>query len=144
MATGAFDLPPGVLLVADIFELSRIADEDVKELQMPRKPEWASWAWKKTDISAGVGVAVTASRQVLGGDARAFCGWSIAETTNVSTAAVRFHDGSGTGGEILSRINLAINESNREYFTPHGLECFTGKIYLEVISGSVEGVIFWR
>ena len=140
----ASGLPVGVTPVVDVLELARLSDEQLNALALPPLEPFESFAWKKTDIGPSVAAAVVASRQVLGGDVRALCGWSVAETTGAASAAIRFHDGSSATGEVFTRINLVANESNREYFTKDGVRCFTGRIYLEVISGSVEGVIYWR
>lgn len=97
----------------------------------------------KTDIATSPAGAVTASRQVLGGDVTELVGWALAETTGLSPAAVRLRDGNSAAGEVLARINLAANESARDTFTTRGIRVFTGRVYLEVVSGSVEGVVYW-
>lgn len=102
------------------------------------------FSWRKTDLGANPGTAVAASRQVLGGDVRAVCGWSVAETTGTAGAIVRLHDGSQTTGEVFTRINLVANESVRDIWPGKGIRCFTGRVFLEVVSGSVEGVLYWR
>lgn len=99
---------------------------------------------RKTDMSASVDGAIGASRVILGGDVRSVMGWAVAETTGAAGAALRLHDGGIATGEQFARINLAANESNREFFTPKGIRCSTGRVFLEIISGSVEGVLFWR
>lgn len=99
--------------------------------------------WQKTDIAASPAGAVTASRQVLRGDVRALVGWSVAETTGTAAAAFRLRDGTGTTSEVLARINLAANESDRDTFGQRGILVNTGNIWLEFISGSFEGVVYW-
>lgn len=100
--------------------------------------------YRKTDLGKSPGVAVTASRQVFGGDPCTLYGWAVAETTNAATATIRLRDGSDANAEVIARINLAINESDRDMFTPHGIIISTGHLWLEVVSGSVEGVLYWR
>ena len=99
---------------------------------------------RKTDIASTPGGAVTASVQLpSSGRIQQLLGWAIAETTGTATAGFRLHDGIGTGGGVLVRINLAANESTRDRGGPPGIWVVNGSIYLEVLSGSIEGVIFW-
>jgi hypothetical protein len=100
--------------------------------------------WRKIDIAGGAGVAVTASRQIIASDVREFGGYALAETTNAAGANVRFHDGSNATGDVFARVNLATNESTRDTFGPHGIKCDSGNVYLEMLTGSIEGVIFVR
>lgn len=103
-----------------------------------------SFSWRKTDFSRFVNGAVTTNRAILGGDVSSIGGWSVAETTGTAGAAIRLHDGQNITGEAIVRINLAANESTRDLFPRKGIECYTGRVFLEVISGSVEGVLYWR
>lgn len=98
---------------------------------------------RKTDLAANPAGAVAASRQVLNSDVHALLGWSIAETTGTAGATIRLFDGANASGEQFTRINLQANESVRDWFIPKGIRCFTGRIFLQVISGSVEGVVYW-
>lgn len=102
------------------------------------------FTWKKTDIATSPGAAITASRQVLAGDVRAIGGWGFAETTGTAGASLRLRDGNSATGEVFIRVNLASNESTRDYFPKDGVHCLTGRVFIEVLSGSVEGVIYWR
>lgn len=99
---------------------------------------------KKTDISAGIAGAVGASRLVLpGGVAVGFAGWSLRETTGTTAAVVRFHDGINATTELLATVALASAASNVYRYDGQGVELATGRIFLEVVSGSVEGVVYW-
>lgn len=102
------------------------------------------FGWKKTDLAANPATAVTASRQVLGGDVREIGGWSITETTGAAVASVRIRDGSAAIAEVVARISLAASGGSFIMPTTKGIEIATGRIFLEVIAGSVEGVIYWR
>jgi hypothetical protein len=107
-----------------------------------RHPAGRIYKW---DISTGIALPITASVELpLGGAVRAVYGWAFAETTGTAAAAVRLHDGSQTGGEVFARINLTAGESTRDSFAPNGIKCRSGYLYLEVLSGSVEGVVYWR
>lgn len=100
--------------------------------------------YKKTDLGKTPGVAVTVSRQVFAGDVCTLYGWAVAETTGAASAAIRLRDGLDANAEVIARINLLASESDRDTFTPHGIIVSTGHLWLEVLSGSVEGVLFWR
>jgi len=99
----------------------------------------------KTDIGPTPAAAVTASRQVIGGgDACELMGYALRETTGAATAALRLRDGNNAATEVIVAVNLAANESVRDMFTPRGLVIATGRVFLEWLSGSIEGVIYWR
>lgn len=103
------------------------------------------WACRKSDIGPTAGAAVTASRILpAAGNVKALLGWAFAETTGQATATIRIRDGLTANPQVFARINLAANESTRDFILPYGIKCTTGELFLEVLSGSVEGVIFWR
>lgn len=100
---------------------------------------------RRSDITVVPGTAVTSSRQLLAsGNVVALCGWALAETTGTAGATVRIHDGLDANEAVFARINLASNESTRDMWGYPGVKCTSGNLYLEVVSGSIEGVIFWR
>ena len=134
--------PPQIAV--GLLELEHLARTNPDRFGPLYKAYGESFSWNKTDIAGGVGVAVTASRIVINGDVRAIGGWALAETTNAATASLRLHDGNNANGEVLVRINLAINESTRDIMPIHGIRVFTGRVFVEILSGSVEGVIYWR
>jgi hypothetical protein len=73
----------------------------------------------------------------------ALLGWSIAESTGGSGASFEIHDGQNAEAPSLSGVvTLTSNESNREWFGDQTIEIFSGSVYFNVISGSVEGVVF--
>lgn len=96
------------------------------------------------DLASAPGTAIAASAQVILGGAKALCGWSIIESTGAASAAIRLRDGGNNQSRVLLRINLNPGESTRDYLDHHGLEIQTGMVWLEVISGSVEGVLWAR
>ena len=103
-----------------------------------------SFAHKKTDIAYPGTGAVTGNKGILGGDVRAITGWAIRETTGAAAATIRLRDGSAAIGEVIAPLGLAAN--GFAFFPPmgKGIEVATGKVFLEVVAGSVEGVIYWR
>lgn len=68
-------------------------------------------------------------------------GFSITETSGVSTARVRLRDGLDTGGDVLMTVALSPGESARDWFLPHGIAYVTG-LYVEVVSGAIEGTVY--
>lgn len=99
---------------------------------------------EKTDIGATPGAAVVASRVINAGDIAVLMGYALAETTGAASAAIRLRDGNLAAGEVIARVDLLANESVRDFWTPHGVRVATGHLFLEVVSGSVEGVVFWK
>lgn len=106
------------------------------------------WPWwrpiRKSDISPTAGGAVTASGAITPtGVCKQVIGWSIVETTGTAGATIRLWDGVANEGSVIVRIDLNANESTRDRGGPPGIQCVSGGIYLQVVSGSVEGVIYW-
>lgn len=73
----------------------------------------------------------------------ALFGWCLCESTGSEGASVRLHDGDGTDDPALtSLITLSANESTRDWFGDQSIEVFSGQVFLEVVSGSVEAVVY--
>ncbi len=132
------------LLVVDINDIVHAERE-----RLAGKLEWyeaytADYTWEKTDIASVPGGAQAASRLILGGDVHAFCGCELTETTGLAAAQVRLLDGSAAGNEVILGVKIA--QATTFIFPPsdHGVRVYTGRIFLQVVSGSVEGVIYWR
>lgn len=132
------------LLIIDALTLLEHVREHMGDPDRDHRGYSESYSWNKTDIAPTVAGTDTATRILLGGDVRAVCGWAIAETTGAASAAIRLHDGRLATGEQFGRVNLIASESVRDTFVPHGVRCYTGAVTIEVLSGSVEGVLFWR
>lgn len=58
--------------------------------------------------------------------------------------AFRLHDGSGSSDTLLAVGGAASSGVDSMPVSEHGIEVLTGKVYLEVKSGSMAGVIYWR
>lgn len=71
----------------------------------------------------------------------ALYGWIVAESTGTAPAKIRLWDGTSNSGNYMGTVTLAENESNREWFGSNGPQIKNGAIYLEIVSGKVEGVI---
>lgn len=134
----------GPVLVVDVHEMAEYIRELEGQSQDQHGGYSESFMWQKTDMSGTVDGANTASRLILGGDVRAIGGWIVAETTGAAGAALRLHDGNSGATEAFGRINLAANESTRDFIFSKGIRCQTGRVFLEVIAGAFEGVLFWR
>ena len=108
------------------------------------EPGSRKWPWKKQDIALTPGGALTASRLVIeAGNVHRLLGYAVAETTGAAPAAFRLLDSTQADGSVFVRVNLAANESTRDTFGTSGLHCVSGSVYLQWISGSIEGVLFW-
>ena len=67
-------------------------------------------------------------------------GWGVRETSGVSPALIRFRDGTDVGNPSLLTISLAPGESARDFLTLP-IQA-TRAIFLEIVSGTVEGNIY--
>jgi hypothetical protein len=67
-------------------------------------------------------------------------GWGVRETSGVSNALIRFRDGADGGSPALITISLAPGESARDFLTLP-IQA-TRALYLEIVSGTVEGNLF--
>lgn len=132
------------VLVVDVHELREYLREVEGQSQDQQGGYSEHFAWQKTDLALNVDQGVSVSRAIMSGNVRAVCGWALTEATGAATASIRLHDGNGITGEQFGRINLQANESVRDYFAPHGIRCSTGRVFCEVLSGQVEGVLYWR
>lgn len=68
-------------------------------------------------------------------------GWAVKETTNAAPASFNLCD--GTGGPVIVPITLATNESTRDWLDGAGIIVRTG-LYVDVLSGSVSGTLWFR
>ena len=131
-------------LVVDAFEL----DHYMRELYSPPVGEGRGYTeqfgTKKTDIAPNPGTAITASRIILGGDVRELSGWTIRETTGAAAATIRLRDGNNAQSEVIAVLGLPAAGSSIIFPTARNIEVATGRVFVEVVAGSVEGVIYWR
>lgn len=86
-------------------------------------------------IKAGQG-----SGQLIGPRAIVY-GWNFTESTGAAVAAVRLWSGSSNLGTMLASIKLASGGTASQWTTGPGVLA-DGGVYLEVVSGSVEGAVF--
>lgn len=112
-------------------------EEDIRE-----------WPWwrpiRKSDIAPTAAGAVTASGQLAPtGVCKQVIGWAIKETTGSVGATFTLWDGVNTEGTVIVPITLSANESTRDRSGPPGIQCVSGGLYLQVISGSISGVVYW-
>lgn len=70
-------------------------------------------------------------------------GWNITESTGTASAKIRLWDGTSNAGYYLGTVTLTENESNREWFPDQSPQIRNNAIYVEVVSGKVEGVIWF-
>ena len=63
--------------------------------------------------------------------------------TGGATAQVRIHSNSVIGGPIIDTFILNASKPSDNHFMDPGVDAFTG-IYVEVVSGTVDVVVYWR
>ena len=74
----------------------------------------------------------------------ALFGWSAKESTGSAPASFRLRDGTSVSSpELTATISLVAGESDRDWFGDQSVEVFSGSIYVEIVSGSVELVVYW-
>jgi hypothetical protein len=70
-------------------------------------------------------------------------GWNITESSGAATAKVRLWDGTNNSGNYLATITLGANESNREWFPDQSPQIRNNALFLEIVSGEIEGSVWW-
>jgi hypothetical protein len=70
-------------------------------------------------------------------------GWTITESTGDAKAKVRLWDGTSNAGYYITTITLESNESTRDFFPVETPTIYNDAIYLEIVSGEVEGCVFY-
>lgn len=69
-----------------------------------------------------------------------YYGFSIRETA-ASTAVVRVYAGITNGGKLIDTIGLAASGNVAAWYGPQGIAARDG-IYVDIVSGTVEGVLY--
>lgn len=69
-------------------------------------------------------------------------GWALVETTGSAGAGCEFYDGADDTTVLGVPINLNASESTRDFIPGNGAILRTG-LFLEMISGSIKGAIFY-
>ncbi len=70
-------------------------------------------------------------------------GWSIRESAGTPAAAAVNLRKAAVGGQIVATIELAANGSTTQVVNDGWIAC-EGGCYVEVVSGTVEGVLYYR
>jgi hypothetical protein len=84
-------------------------------------------------------VALTGADQLVVTGGAMYRGFSIRETAGAA-AVVRIYDGASASGTLLDTVSLVASESARELYGSCGIWATAG-IFVDVVSGSVEGSI---
>lgn len=99
---------------------------------------------RAVDISIGGGASVSASRQVLAGAACELTGFRVIEPTGLAKMEFQLWDGTSSGGQLLAVGGAPSGGVDYAAPTEPGVLVATGKIYLQVVSGALAGVLYWR
>jgi len=94
------------------------------------------------DLQAALVAAIAAGSSDVAatGAAGTLFGWTMAETAGAAATAV-VRDGASNAGGAIGYVNLASNESVRDWFGPQGIKITTG-VWLERVTGSLAAT-FW-
>ena len=84
--------------------------------------------------------ALTGSDQLVFTGVGWYGGFSVRETA-AAAASIRVYDGTSATGTLLDTIALAANESARENYTGNGMLQFSNGVYVDIVSGTVEGSV---
>jgi hypothetical protein len=87
-----------------------------------------------------IGTLTGTGQFVLTGQLR-LRGFGFNNTSTTATAEVDLYDGEGSGGQLISKILFAANESVREWWSGDGIGCEHG-IAVVWVSGSVSGSVW--
>lgn len=86
-------------------------------------------------------VALTGANQAIAvPGADGYFGFSIRETAGAA-AIVRIYDNNSAAGTIIEDISLAALESAREFYGDAGIQTIVGGLFVQIVSGTVEGSI---
>ncbi len=88
-------------------------------------------------------IPTTTADQVVLGPRAIMYGWTLRETTGSAAAVARLHNGQDSTGPIAASIGLVAGGSEIQGPAGPGVLMDAG-VYLEVVSGSVEGSVFAR
>lgn len=90
-----------------------------------------------TDINTGI-----VHNPAVAGSVAKLYGWSVREAAgSPAVATVIVHAGTDASGPAIGEIELAANGASTEWFGPQGVQMRDG-IFVEVVAGTVEGVVF--
>jgi hypothetical protein len=84
----------------------------------------------------------TAGKLVCGFSCR-LLGWSVKNASAVNPASFDIYDAPALTGPPVWPVNLAANETNREWWAPQGV-WIENAIYVNVTVGNVFGSLFFR
>ena len=70
-------------------------------------------------------------------------GWSMRNASSSTLASLDVYDGTDHSGTSLFPINLAANQSGRDWFGPGGI-LFKNGLYINVTAQHVTGAVFIR
>ena len=77
------------------------------------------------------------------GFAAVVLGWSMKNASGTTLAALDIYDGTDHTGTSLFPIQLAANQTGRDWFGPNGI-LFRNGLYINVTAQQVSGAVFYR
>ncbi len=85
-------------------------------------------------------IALTGSDQVVSANPSLLYGFAIRETSGSATAVVKIYDNASAASGTMIPVSLTASQSAREWWND-GLR-FPNGVYVDVVSGAVEGSVF--
>lgn len=89
------------------------------------------------DVSSPI--ALTGSDQAARATACIFQGWTIRETAGAAAYVRMYDNASAASGTLVGEVSLAANGSST--IVGAGIRCTAG-LYVDIVSGTVEGSVF--
>lgn len=87
-----------------------------------------------------IGTLASSGQFVVTGKLR-LRGFGFNNTSAANTAEVDLYDGEGSGGQLICKVNLAANETTREWWSGDGIGCEHG-VAVVWVAGSVSGSVW--
>lgn len=94
------------------------------------------------DADTAIAVVVTSVSKLLVSRQCQLMGWAFRETAGAAAAA-RLHNGSSANGQYLAILSFPASGESVSTTSGRGIAASSG-IYLEVVQGTIEGVVWVR
>lgn len=106
--------------------------------------EYLTELGQKSDIAATIAGNVTVpGRLVVPNSCRVLLGWCVCEQSGSAAVKFRIRDGDANGA-VFCTVTIAQGASAVPVFLgDQALICNTGKLFLEITTGTLEGAIWW-
>lgn len=92
--------------------------------------------------AATIVIGTTANGTLVASGARELLGWSVTATT-AAAGHCRLRDGNYAGAPVVAVIQFVAGGDDHEWLADQAVALNSGAIFLEVVSGTLEGEVYW-